>query len=140
MTRYRDVETDDDIFETVIGHDGRPTRQLRDGKALHVPLLMMDSVPPSARVAMRDAANAFRSQRSEMATGSPTRQVAGVYLLSAERRGSSTHAGFRSRSGFFACSTSLQRLSRRSLDQSGRQLLMTPSTCHLFYEPSITIG
>ena len=35
---------DDDSFETVIGIDGKPTRILRDGARLRIPLTMRDSV------------------------------------------------------------------------------------------------
>jgi hypothetical protein len=44
QTRRRTDDFDDDAFETIIGHDGKPARVLRDGAKFRVPLAMRDSV------------------------------------------------------------------------------------------------
>lgn len=60
-------QDDDDNFETIIGHDGRPVRVLRDGRSLRVSMMMRDSLPPLQRAVMldsfsRDAARTARNK------------------------------------------------------------------------------
>jgi hypothetical protein len=38
------IDDDDDLFETIIGHDGKPVRVLRDGRRWRVPLTFLDGV------------------------------------------------------------------------------------------------
>jgi hypothetical protein len=42
------VATDDHLFETIIGHDGRPARVLRDGATFTVPMSARDSASRDA--------------------------------------------------------------------------------------------
>jgi hypothetical protein len=49
------VATDDHLFETIIGHDGRPARILRDGARFTVGMMARDAATGDDRAA-RDAA------------------------------------------------------------------------------------
>ena len=57
-------ENDDNSFETIIGHDGRPARIVRDKRGIRVPLRLMDqALSPSVRAAMRDSTTPLHDGR-----------------------------------------------------------------------------
>jgi hypothetical protein len=64
------IDQDDDQFER--DANGRPTKVVRDGGHVHLPLVMMDSaLPPSVRRAMHDSVADFRSTQLHDGSGNP---------------------------------------------------------------------
>ena len=58
------IDENDDEFVTIIGHDGKPTRVIRDGGHVRVRMSMMDhALPPSVRAAMRDSTTPLHDGR-----------------------------------------------------------------------------
>lgn len=62
MNRYDD-EDDDRLFETIIGHDGKPRKIARDGAVIKVPMFAMDSLQRDVREHFADRSLAVTDTR-----------------------------------------------------------------------------